>query len=166
VKDGFVCSLCCGENRRKETCHACIYYQDSSSKRKYDDIPMFNPQVIANHDDLIKHSMVIEGTLCAFDLMEKTSDSTILKILEKLLDDYYFHEDFHKIQNQDEAASKGYLQVKFAIEKNLSHVPAETIVKLIHGIYYVAKRRSMGNREYLDFIHQFIGKKIMLGLYR
>lgn len=166
LKNDFICSLCCGENREKEICHVCIYYRDSSSKRKYDDIPMYNPKVISNNNDLIEYAMVIESALCAFDQMQKTSDPIILKILEKLMDDFYFNEDFHKIQNQDDIASKGYLHLKIAIEKNLSHLPADTIVKLIHGIYYVAKRRSNGNREYLDFIHQFIGRKIMPGLYR
>lgn len=65
IFDDFICSSCCGNIRKQATCSGCIYYQ--SLKRKYNELPFYTVQYMADNPELERYSNTIEGTLCALD---------------------------------------------------------------------------------------------------
>ncbi|MCK4764958.1 MAG: hypothetical protein KAW12_22355 [Candidatus Aminicenantes bacterium] len=163
VVNAAVCSLCCGENREKEKCADCSYYNEAKPARKYNDIPRFSTQTMEDRTDLQQHSDVIEGTLCAFDLKEEIDDPTLLRILECLLDDYYFKSP--PSRDTKDKIGKGYIRVKDAVDKELADIDEETLVKLLGVIYFVAKRRSRGGREHINLLHNYVGAQVEPGLH-
>jgi hypothetical protein len=117
-----------------------------------------------NDFDLQDYGNAIESALCAFDqsMGNMLTDKTILGILELLLDKYHFKKNV--LMPEDNLLAKGFPLVEGTIKSDLADIPAETIEKLLGSIYSVAKRRSKGGREYLDFIHDYVGTRIAKGL--
>jgi hypothetical protein len=124
---------------------------------------MFSLQRMDDDMELQSYGNAIESAFCAFDHQEERqlTDPTILKILELLLDKYYLKETIPAIE--DKYVEKGFSLVTSIIKEDLAEVSEEIITKLIGSIYFVAKRRSKGNREYLDFIHQYVGIRVAKG---
>jgi len=164
VSDTFICSLCCAEKRSPIICTVCEHYREPKQPNKYTDFPMFTIQQMDANLELQGYSNIIESTFCTFDFSvdRGLTDHILLKILELLLDKYYFKENILSIN--DEWVDKGFSLVTRAIREELADVPDEVITKIIGSIYFVARRRSKGNREYLDFIHQYVGIKVVEGL--
>ena len=128
------------------------------------DYPMFAIQQMDDDLELQSYANIIESTFCTLDFSVERilTDHTPLRILELLLDKYYFKEDILPIS--DEWVGKGFALVTSAIQEELADVSDDVLTKIIGSIYFVARRRSKGHREYLDFIHQFVGIKIAEGL--
>jgi hypothetical protein len=164
ISETVICSLCCGESRKKETCLGCCYYKEPEPQKKYKDLPMFSLQRMDDDIDLQSYANAIESTFCAFDQSEnrQLSDRTALRILELLLDKYHFKQNYDN--SEDNLVNKGFTIVLSTIKEDLADLPEDTIIKIIGTIYFVAKRRSKGNREYLDFIHRYVGIKIASGV--
>ena len=89
-------------------------------------------------------------------------DSSVLKLFEVLLDKYHFMEDENDIS--EDSLEKGIDMVKMSIAQDLAGVSNEEIVKILGVVYFVARRRSKGNREYLDFIHNYVGMRAGPGM--
>lgn len=51
-----------------------------------------------------------------------------------------------------------------SIEEALADLSKETLNKIISVIHFVAKRRTVGGREYFDFIRKFVGIRIAPGV--
>lgn len=164
ISDTVICSLCCGESRKKETCMGCYYYREAKPQKKYKDLPMFSLQRMDDDFDLQNYANAIESTFCTFDQSEnqQLSDQTVLRILELLLDKYHFKQNDYT--TEDNLVNKGFTMVLSTIKEDLADLPEDSITKMIGTIYFVAKRRSKGNREYLDFIHRLVGIKIASGV--
>jgi len=164
ISETVICSLCCGESRKKETCMGCHYYREPKPEKKYKDFPMFSLQRMEADIDLQRYANAIESTFCAFDQSEnqRLSDPTVLSILELLLDKYHFKQN--DAATDDNLVNKGFTLVLRTIKEDLAELPEDSITRLIGTIYFVAKRRSKGSREYLDFIHRLVGIKIASGL--
>ncbi len=160
ISDTYICSLCCSESRKADTCTGCNHYRDPRPQNKYKDLPMFPLQRMANDPELESYANLIEGTLCAFDrsVGKQITDKTALRILELLLDKYYFKNSI--ILPEDELLEKGFTMLEIAIDRELSDISDEIISRIIGTIYFVARRRSKGNREYLDFIHDYVELRI------
>jgi hypothetical protein len=157
VADDLICSLCCGETRTAIDCEGCPYYKETSPRNIYRDIPRIPIREMADNFLLQDYANGIEGTLCAFDMREKGSltDDSALRTLELLLDKYYFKKDSLNFENP--LLEELFSMVENTIKQDLADADAETLAKIIATIYFVAKKRSGGNREYLDFIHRFVG---------
>lgn len=164
ISETVICSLCCGESRKKETCLGCYYYREPEPQKKYKDLPRFSLQRMEDDINLQRYANAIESTFCAFDQSEnkQLSDQNILRILELLMDKYHFKQNDDT--TEDNLVNKGFTMVLITIKEDLSGIPEDTITKIIGTIYFVAKRRSKGNREYLDFIHRYVGIKIASGV--
>lgn len=100
-------------------------------------------------------SEIIERELCRFDKGYVIVDETAKRIIERLLDKYHFRESPIVFENNFEKV--GFVSVKNLIEKNRREIPDEVIVKVLGAILRSIKRHTNGKREYLDFIHHFIG---------
>lgn len=150
-----ICSLCCGTNRNKESCHLCGYYQDP--KRDYASIPCFTPNEMSSRSRRLKIAYAVEYAISSFDDEHNDSikDELAIRILEHLLDFYHFKQQNGNIK--DELLTSGYEYVLSALNQELKNETHEDITKIVAGIYVIAKRRSQGRREYLDFIRQYVG---------
>jgi hypothetical protein len=106
--------------------------------------------------DLQSISNSIESALCFWDQSFKgaLNDDSALRVLEGLLDRYYFKET---VEIAEEPVRTGYEMVSDAIRNDLSDIPEETIIKILGVIYFVAKRRARGGRDYFNVIRQYVG---------
>ncbi len=164
ITNEFVCSLCCGETRKDDLCEDCVHYRSPKLRRKYHDIPGYSvPEMDAN-GELQGYGNIIESALCAFDRFSEHTlgDEVILRVLALLLDDYHFNDT--DIVCEDKTVEEGYKRLVRAIEEDLPDISDEIITKIISTIYFVARRRTEGHREYLDFIHSYIGSRIASGV--
>jgi len=162
--EGMICSLCCGQTRNKETCEGCIFYKETVPKKKYNEIPLYSPRHMETSFQLQDYSNAIEGSLCAFDneTGNQIKDKVAIRILELLLDKYYFKEEI--IEFSDKIIEQGFNQVKEVIETDLSDIPEEEVVKILAVIRFVAKRRARGGRDYFSIIHSYVGERVGKGM--
>lgn len=160
LADGLVCSACCGQHRQRESCQGCLYYREIKSIRNYGAVPRFSTSRMEADLDLQSYANTIESALCLWDhsMQGALKDDSALKVLERLLDRYHFKEETVEIAG--EPVRNGVELVLSAIERDLSDVPDEVIVKVVSVIYFVAKRRSKGGREYFDIIHKYVGVRV------
>ena len=116
------------------------------------------------NSDLQDYANAIESELCAFDTGQEyqLKDESALRILELLQDKYYFNDI--NLNSEDKIIVLGFERVNRAIGEDLPEILAETISMIIATIYFVAKRRTEGHREYLDFIHKYVGTRLGTGI--
>ena len=159
-----VCSLCCGQNRKQEGCSGCEYYKGAKLYRNYSRIPYFSSVEMQDDLELQSYSNSIEATLCQWDnsFHNRLKDEYALKVLEMLLDKHFFHDE--DVSAADAVLQKGFDLVSTSIKEDLSVLSKETLTKIISVIHFVAKRRTTGGREYLDFISKFVGFRIAPGV--
>ena len=164
ISNTFICSSCCGKTRNEESCLGCEFYKSIKQLRKYKDIPRFSTQAMEDNFDLTTYANVIESSICTIDINNNKNlkDDISIKILELLIDKYYFNDSDPVSDN--EVVNQGYKLVQNAIYEDLDDISDEIILKIIGAIHFVARRRSMGNREYLDFIHGFVGRRVGKGM--
>jgi len=107
--------------------------------------------------DLPTYSNTIEGTLCRWDYDHDQilNDGMAMRVIEMLLDKYHFGDP--EISTPSVLLKEGFDMVVASIKEDLQGVPNDTIVKILGVIYFVAKRRTTGNREYFDIIHEYVG---------
>ena len=160
----LVCSPCCGQIRKAATCLGCVYFKDSKPKRNYTDIPRFSPNEMERDFDLQDASNVIEGAIGAWDhsLHDTLKDEAAIRVLELLLDKYYFHDE--AIEVTDETIRHGFDQVSTAIESGLTDVSSEDLCKILGVIRFVARRRTQGRREYLTVVRNYVGTSVAPGV--
>ena len=108
--------------------------------------------------DLQSVSNSIESALCLWDQSLKCAltDDSALRVLEILLDRYYFKET---TEIAEEPIRTGCKMVLAAIRTDLSAIPEEILIKILGVIYFVAKRRARGGRDYFDVIHKYVGMR-------
>jgi hypothetical protein len=164
IVNGMICSLCCGQTRKEETCSGCIFFHDPRLNRNYNKVPSYSTQDMEYDDQLTSYSNAIEGSLCAFDMdhHQQIKDSVAIKILELLIDKYHFSEQVEAFDN--EWIKEGFEVADKVIETDLEGVPNDEIVKVLGVIRFVARRRSTGGREYMDVILRYIGPRIGPGV--
>ncbi len=160
---GMVCTECCGDARREEECEGCRFYRHPKELRRYGSVPRFSLEEMDARDLLALYSSSIEGTLCLWDDYHNAalSDESALRVLEMLLDKYHFG-DLNS-SNADALLQEGFDMVVKAIEEDLPDVPLDTIAKVLGAIYFAAKRRNAGRREYFQLIHEYVGLRLADG---
>jgi len=143
-------------------CHPCSYYQDP--KRDYQSIPFYKPNEMDGHLEREDLGNVIESTFSSFDYEtgDKMRDELVIRIIERLLDFYHFKQPFST--SSDEVLNDGYRYVFGVLENALGDEPHEEITKILGAIYFVARRRTHGGRQYLDLIRQYVGIRVGPGI--
>ena len=111
-----------------------------------------------------EYSNAVEGGLCAFDneTGNQVKDDVAIRILESLLDRYYFKEEIFEFS--DSIIEQGFNELKSVIETDLKKVSEEEIIKILAVIRFVAKRRSRGGRDYFSIIHNYVGERVGEGM--
>ena len=162
IADSPVCSLCCGNTRKPESCLGCRFYQ--KPKRQYKDVPAYSVSEMDGNLELEGYGNSIEGALCAYDLENGNNlqDSDAIRIIEVLIDLHHFGDQ--QIDTDSRIIAKGVDCVEAAIRKDLRGVSNEIIVKILGVIWFVAKRRTKFGREYMNIIHQYVGQRIDTGI--
>lgn len=162
IADGLICSLCCGNTRKAETCSECGYYQ--KPKRKYNEVPAYSVSEMNENTELESYSNAIEGALCSYDIEHgnKLKDSDAIRIIELLIDRYYFKDQ--QMEAESQIIADGVDYVGGVISKDLKDLSNEVIVKTLGVLRFVAKRRTKTGREYMGVIHQYVGQRIGAGI--
>jgi len=159
-----VCTPCCGEIRKPATCQGCPYFKEDTPKRNYKNIPSYSTQEMEDDLDLQSISNVIEGALCTWDYVSNDTlrDELALRVLELLMDRYYFDDESVTVSN--EAVRKGFDYASRAIDETLDDVSKDVLCRILSVIYFVARRRTRGGREYFTVIRQYVGITITPGM--
>jgi hypothetical protein len=162
--NGFVCSVCCGESRNAERCVGCSFFKDDRLSRNYSKTPYIPLQAMADNPDLQDYANEIESAICRFDLdhHEDVADKQVLRLLELLLDKYFFGDPAFNFDNKLE--EKGFELIDEAIRDGLRGLSDHEVSKIIGTIYRSIKRRTNGNREYMEFITQHVGARVGKGI--
>jgi hypothetical protein len=164
AESASVCHLCCRRQHQEQRCGGCAHYGEVTAvRRDYGSVPRFSTEVMNSDWDLQSVSNSIESTLCLWDQSFKGAlkDDSAIKLLERLLDHFYFKET---IEIAEEPIKTGYQMVLGVMENDLSNIPRKTLIKILGVIYFVAKRRARGRRDYFDVIHKFVGLNAGPGL--
>lgn len=165
ISDGFICSLCCGNIRKEEECLGCVFYQKPKGKyRRYSEVPAFSVSEMEDNSELESYGNAIEGALCSYDVAngKKLRDSDAIAILELLIDIYHYQDV--DVEVHSEIVAHGLKYLLDVIGEDLKDVDSETIVKLLGVIRFVAKRRTNTGREYMNIIHDYVGRRIGTGI--
>lgn len=162
ISDGFICSYCCGLIRQADQCSGCPYYQ--APKRKYQEIPRYSIQEMETDLDLQSYSNAIESALCAYDanLADPLHDNEAIKIIERLLDKYYFNDD--SIQESNSRILNGFYELDKVVYEDLKDIDNQILVQILALIWFVARRRTKFEREYMTFIQKYVGPRIAPGV--
>ncbi|RZB32310.1 MAG: hypothetical protein SRB2_04315 [Desulfobacteraceae bacterium Eth-SRB2] len=162
-KNGFICSLCCGESRSFDKCDGCTYYKDTKSIRNYKKVPFFSLSHMSEDFSLQDQANAIESAICKFDDEQNghLDDNVIKKIIKQLLDRFHFKDEKTAFSNKLE--ENGFISVDRAIKEDLSSKSSDEIVKLLGTIYRSVLRHNEHRRAYIDFIHEHVGSRIGKG---
>jgi hypothetical protein len=153
--DGVVCSTCCGEFRSQEKCGTCSFFSNAALARNYSKVPHFGTETMANDLSLQNYAESVESTLCEIDRQHQHfTDKHVLKILELLMDRYFFGDAISVYETTLEEDGVAMVDRAF---NTFSDLTDEVKTKIIAAIYRSVKRRSFGNREYLNFVSRFAG---------
>jgi len=157
-----ICSQCCGTRRTKEICHSCHYYQEP--KRNYTNIPFYRPNEMDGYFERQDIANIIESAISTFDYKtgDKIRDEFVIRMIEILLDAYYFKQPFNT--SNDELLDDGCRYVLSTLENALADTSHEEISKILGAIYFVARRRTQGGRQYLNLIRQYVGIRVGSGM--
>lgn len=162
--DGFVCTICCGETRNEKRCGDCSFMKKTVLVRNYTAVPHIPPQVMSDSMNLQDKANVIESAICQFDQIHQNqlTDAIVLKIVQLLMDKYFFGDS---VLNFGDALEKeGFEIVDQAIQQDIKTLNNQDLSRIIGTIYRSVKRRMAGNRNYLEFIHQYVGKRVGSGV--
>lgn len=161
---GVVCSLCCGMNRTPEKCGGCEFMKNPAESRRYSNVPRYLTSEMDIDLDKQQWTNAIESEIVAFDLYNdrKLKDRDALRIVELLLDWLYFEDD--EDAWMEKIASEGYEHPISVIVKDCRNANQDDFVRCLGTVYHVAKRRTKGRREYLDFIHNYVGPRVEEGV--
>ncbi len=164
-ENSMICSRCCGTTRTAESCGDCRYYRPPAASRNYRALPRFTPAEMQHNLDLGDFSNTVEGALCAFDMQQPTPlrDAVALSLLQLLLDKYCFQDA--EPGDLDPVLAVGLEQITDAIDQAIGEEQhSEDFRKVLACVWYVAQRRSKGNREYLDVIARYVGPSVAPGI--
>jgi hypothetical protein len=155
--DGVVCSTCCGEFRSQEKCGACSFFSNAALARNYSKVPHFGTETMTNDLSLQNYAESVESTLCEIDRQHQHfTDKHVLKILELLMDRYFFGDAISVYETRLEEDGVAMVDRAF---NTFSDLTDEVKTKIIAAIYRSVKRRTLGNREYLNFVSRFTAAK-------
>ncbi len=162
ISDSFICSFCCGNIRKAETCLGCAFYQ--KPKRKYNEVPKFSVSDMDGNTELESYSNAVEGALCSYDIKSgnKLRDSDAIRMIELLIDMYHFKDT--KVEADSQIIANGLIFLDDVIREDLKDVDNEVIIKILGVIRFVAKRRTNTGREYIKIIHEYVGQRISSGV--
>jgi hypothetical protein len=114
--------------------------------------------------DLQSVSDVIEGAIGAWDLSlnDTLRDDAAIRVVELLLDRYYFNDE--AVATPDDTIREGFDRVATAIDEGLGDISPEVLCKILAVIYFVARRRTRGRREYLAVVRDYVGISVAPGM--
>jgi hypothetical protein len=110
--------------------------------------------------DLQDIGNAIESTLCEFYVKGKGEfkDESAMRLLEAAFDKYHFKDAELPIENSTLAGP--FEKFTGIVEKDLSNVSMERIVKVMAAVYRSIQRRTLGGTQYLDFIRDYVGFRV------
>ncbi len=164
AEESFICSLCCGQSRTADKCEGCSYFKTVKQSRNYRKAPHFTTEVMAQSLHAQEKANGIEAALCRFDddMERKIDDNIVSRLIELLLDKYHFKDGELSFNNKLE--ENGFQFMDAIVQKELASPVDENLIKTLGAVYRSIKRHTTGRREYLDFIHQYVGMRVADGV--
>ena len=156
VAGGLVCSGCCGDTRTAEQCENCTFLAKEGLIRNYGKVPCIPVDTMAQSPLWQRRTETIEAAVCRFDRQENRliTDRQVASILELLLNRYFFKDA--SVVCHTEREQKGLALVEEAIREELAGLDQQDIATALATVHRSLRRRTAGNREYLEFIRQFV----------
>ncbi len=163
INETFICSLCCGQTRNIAECEGCSFFKNVGQNRNYRKVPFYEINQMSDSMELQDISNTIESILCDLELKYKElfNDKTAIRLLELFFDKYYFKDlelNFGTAEEKEQ-----FNEMVAIIKQDLSSIPEEQCIKVVASIYRSIQRRTNGGREYLQFVQQYIGVRILSG---
>jgi beta-phosphoglucomutase-like phosphatase (HAD superfamily) len=124
--------------------------------RNYGKVPCIPLDEMAQSFRWQRNTETIEAAVSRFDRQENRTitDRQVSGILESLLNTYFFNDATVTCQTGRE--QKGFALIDEAIREELADLDRQDIATALGTVYRSVRRRTAGNREYLDFIRQFV----------
>ncbi len=159
----WICSQCCGEIRDPATCTGCSFFKSAAACRNYRKVPHFSTEQMSEDLDLQSIANVIESAFCTFDVeLHDFTDKKASQILEAFFDVCHFYQPEPSFTDPE---VKGlYEKMVRIVGEALDDVPAEQLVGVMASIYRSIQRRTLGGRQYLSFVQQYVGPQIAPGV--
>jgi len=133
-------------------------------KKNCNNVPAYLVSEIDGNDELESFGNVVESALCSYDIKNGRGikDSEAIRIIELLIDKYYFNDSQETTDSQIVKDGAHYLDD--VINNDLRGVDNEVIVKILGVIRFVARRRTKIGPEYMHVIHQYVGQRVAPGI--
>lgn len=97
----------------------------------------------------------IEKCLCEIDNENNINDAVATRIVELLLDKYFFNDE--KLFFNSPLEEMGFSYIDKHMKRNLKDISTEEVNRVLATILRSIKRHNNGARGYLHFAHQFVG---------
>lgn len=132
--------------------------------RNYGQSPSIPLQEMDINFDHQEYTNIIESALCKIDSDTNQSlrDVFFMKLLELLLDKYFFNDP--PVAFADPIEQQAFETVDGIIRKEMKKIKQEMISKYLGTIYRSVRRRNTGRRDYIEFIRQYVGVRVAPGV--
>ncbi len=93
---------------------------------------------------------------------ESFQDKDAIKLIELFFDKYHFKDN--DLQFTDTTQEKNFYKTIEVCQQDLATTPQDELLKVMAAIYRSIQRRTNGNREYLQFVQQYVGVRVAPGV--
>ncbi len=108
-----------------------------------------------NDFELQSIAELVEKVICIIDDENNINDSIAIRLVELLLDKYFYRDE--KLAFNNPLEEKGFSFIHEHLEKNFKDLSTDQVYKVLSTILRSIKRHKNGTRDYLNFVHQFAG---------
>ena len=164
LHETLVCTNCCGDIRQETLCATCIHYRAPSAFRKYHELPAFTPSEMEYDSDLTQYYNAIEGAINTFAAEHgRVDDAVAGRLIERLFDKYHFKDDNMVFDNPLQADLFSYIEA--VIASDLPNTDSAKLLGVLGAVYHSIRRRTRGGQEYMNFVKQYVGRRVSPGTY-
>lgn len=155
INDEMICPVCCGEARGPDSCADCSFYRPASNN--YQSVPFYSVSQMANSHVLTDAAYEVEGVFCRLDAQSGNTldDKNMLRLMELIFDKYYFRDPVPDNLDAGDQYRLDTMSEHFG--KSLGEPSAVDLMKIMAAIYRSIRRRTLGRREYIEFIYNYVG---------
>ena len=164
ITNSQICSECCGPLRNAKKCEGCPFYKDEKSQRNYGQSPSIALQEMEQNFGHQEYTNIIESALCKIDsdTNQALRDAFFMRLLELLLDKYFFNDSAAAFANPIE--QEAFETIERIIREEMKNLNHQEISKYLGTIFRSVRRRNTGRRDYIEFIREYVGVRVAPGV--
>lgn len=155
INDAVICPGCCGEIRDPGVCADCSFYKPPENN--YQSVPFYSVRQMADSNVLTDAAYEVEFLFCRLDSKSGNvlGDKDMLRLIELIFDKYYFKDTVPDNLDAGDQYRLDTMSERFG--KALGEPSDVDLMKIMGAIYRSIQRRTLGRREYLEFIQGHMG---------